>query len=162
MTKQDTITALEASRREFLDAIDGLSPEQVLAPRTIGEWSVRDVLQHLSLWEAELVRLMLHVHQGRRPIGPAFTGARPDYDAINLEWHAQTVHRPLERVLDDFHGVRRQTVRWIGEFSDEDLARVRPEAWLRQRSLAEWILSYAIEHEAEHTRAIKEWRAARP
>ena len=160
MTRGEILSALETSRADLLAVIDGLTPEQLEAPETVGEWSVRDILQHLSLWEAELVRLMLHVHQGRRPTGPAFTGARPDYDAINRRWQAETVHRPLDRVLEDFHGVRRQTLRWIDEFSDEELARVRTEAWLRHRSLAAWIVSYGPEHEAEHAQAIRVWREA--
>jgi hypothetical protein len=157
MSKQEIRSALEASRAALLDALDGLTPEHLLQPRAVGEWSVRDVLQHLSLWEAELVRLLLHVEQGRQAVGGSFV-PNPDFDAINALWHAETKDRPLERVLEDFHGVRRQTLRWLGDFSDEDLTRIRREAWLHNQSLARWIAEYSYEHEQEHTLAIRAWR----
>jgi hypothetical protein len=159
VTKQELRASLEESRAALLDAIDGLTPEQLLQPRAVGEWSVRDILQHLSLWEAELVRLLMHVDQGRRAVGQSFV-PNPDFDSLNARWHAETKDRPLDRVLEDFHGVRRQTRRWIDEFSDEDLERLRRESWLHNQSLARWIAEYSYEHEQEHTQAIRAWRKA--
>lgn len=157
MTKAEILSALDASRAALLDAIDGLSPEQMLAPNAVGEWSVRDILQHLSVWEAELVRLLVHVDQRRKPIGPSFV-PNPDFDTINARWHAETKDRPLDRVLQDFHGVRRQTRRWVDEMAEEDLLRVRPEPWLHGQPLARWIAEYSYEHEQEHGAAIRQWR----
>jgi hypothetical protein len=159
LTKQGIRSALESSREALLDTIDGLTPEQLLQPKAVGEWSLRDILQHLSLWEAELVRLLAHVDQGRRAVGQSFV-PNPDFDSLNARWHAETKDRPLERVLEDFHGVRRQTLRWLGEFSDDDLTRIRREAWLHNQSLARWIAEYSYEHEQEHTLAIRAWHAA--
>jgi uncharacterized protein (TIGR03083 family) len=159
MTKQEILASLEASRAALLDAIDGLTPDELLAPKAVGEWSVRDVLQHISLWEAELIRLMLHLERGRKPVGDGFV-PNPDFDSINARWHEQTKERPLERVLEDLHAVRRQTLRWVSELSDDDLTRVRPEAWLHRQPLSGWIAEYSHEHEAEHTQAIRAWRAA--
>lgn len=159
MTKQELRSALETTRAALLDAIEGLTPEQLLLPKAVGEWSVRDILQHLSLWEAELVRLMVHLDQGRKPVGQSFV-PNPDFDSLNARWHAETKDRPLERVLEDFHGVRRQTLRWVAEFSDDDLTRRRPETWLHGNPLSRWIAEYSFEHEAEHTDAIRAWRSA--
>ena len=104
-----------------------------------------------------LRRLLVHVDQGRRAVGQSFV-ANPDFDSLNARWHAETKDRPLDRVLEDFHGVRRQTLRWVDEFSDEDLTRIRREAWLHNQSVARWIAEYSYEHEAEHTQAIRAWR----
>jgi len=160
MTRQEVLDALRASRADLLEAIAGLSPEQLLQPGVIERWSVRDVLQHLSLWEAELVRLLAHVEQGRRPTGEALS-RRPNFADINARWHAETKDRPLEDVLQDFHGVRRQTMRRIDSLTDEDLSRVRPEAWLHGNPLWRWVADYTFEHEREHTEQVRAWRAAR-
>ena len=159
MTKDEIKTALADSRSGLLDAIDGLTSEDQLQPNAVGEWSVRDVLQHLSLWEAELVRLLVHLDQGRKPVGESFV-PNPDFDALNARWHAETKDRPLDRVMEDFHGVRRQVVRWVTEFSDDDLTRVRPETVLRGDPLFIWIAEYSFKHEKEHTAQIRAWRAA--
>jgi uncharacterized protein (TIGR03083 family) len=157
MTRQEILDELAATRARLLDAIDGLEPEQLLAPATLGQWSIRDVLQHLTLWEAELVRLFAHLDRGNRPTGGSFV-PNPDFDTLNARWHAETKDRPLDRVLDDLHGVRRQTVRWISEMNDDDLNRKRGEVWLRGEPLATWIADYSFEHEKEHTAQIWEYR----
>ena len=131
MTKSEILSALDASRAALLDVIDGLPPE----------------------------RLLVHVDQRRKPVG-AGLGASPDFDSLNARWHAETKDRPLENVLADFHGVRRQTRRWVEEFSEDELTRVRPEPWLQRRPLAVWIAEYSYEHEAEHIQAIRAWRQA--
>src|SRR3989337_483942 len=157
MSKQEIRSALEASRAALLDALAGLTPEHLRQPRAVGEWSLRDVLQHLSLGEAGLGRLLLHVDRGRQAVGGSFV-PNPDFDAINARWHAETKDRRLDRVLEDFHGVRRQTLRWVDEFSDEDLTRIRREKWLHNQSVARWIAEYSYAHEAAHTQAIRAWR----
>lgn len=157
MNKQQIVDELHATRASLLDAVEGLTPEQLLEPGAVGEWSVRDVLQHLSYWEAELVRLFVHLDQGRRPTGGSFV-PHPDFDALNARWHAETKDRPLDRVLEDLHAVRRQTLRWISESSEEDLTRKRPEPFLRGLPLGKWIADYTFEHETEHTAGLRTFR----
>jgi uncharacterized damage-inducible protein DinB len=151
---------MESARAELLEAIAGMSDEQLLEPGVVGPWSVRDVLQHISLWEAELVRLLAHVEQGRKPSGERWS-ANLDIDALNAKWHAETAGRPLDRVQDDFHAVRRQTLRRLETMSDNDLERVRPQAWLRKRPLWQWIAEETFEHDREHSAEIRAWRRAR-
>jgi hypothetical protein len=157
MNKQEILAELEAARASLVDAIDGLTPEQLLQHGVVEAWSVRDLLQHVSLWEAELVRLLAHLDQGRRPTGEALA-PHPNFAKLNARWHAETKDRPLEDVLADFHGVRRQTVRWIQKLSDDDLTRVRPEKWLHGNPLWRWVADYSFEHEREHTDQIRAWR----
>jgi len=157
VTKDEVRAALGDSRGRLLDAIDGLTPEQLVTHGVAGEWSVRDLLQHLSLWEAELVRLLAHLKDGRRPTGEALSRS-PAFAKINARWHAETKDRPFERVQEDFHGVRRQTLRWIQMLSDDDLTRRRPETWLHGNPLWRWIAEYSFEHEREHTAQIRAWR----
>ena len=150
---------MEESRAALLDAIDGLSPELLVMYGVVEDWSVRDVLQHLSMWEAELVRLLAHLEQGRRPTGEALV-ASPNFDSLNARWHAETKDRPFGRVLEDFHAVRRQTARWIQMLADDDLTRHRPETWLHGNPLWRWIAEYSFDHEREHTDQIRTWRAS--
>jgi uncharacterized protein (TIGR03083 family) len=157
MDKKQLLDELLSSRAQLLDSIDGLTPGQLTAPGAVEEWSVRDLLQHLSLWEAELVRFLLHLDRGRQPVGESFV-ADPDFDAINARWHAETKDRPLDKVIEDLHGVRRQTVRWVTEMSPEALNRKGPETWLRGRPVWKWIAEYAFEHEKEHTEQIRNIR----
>src|SRR4030067_895632 len=116
MNKQQLLAEMESARAEIMEAIAGLSDEEMLKPDVVGTWSVRDVLQHISLWEAELVKLLVHAQQRRRPAGDRWSG-KLDIDALNARWHAETRDRPRDRVRADFAGVRPQTQRRLNELA---------------------------------------------
>ncbi len=156
MTKDEILDALEDERERFLKAIDGLSEEELQEPSLAGGWSVKDVMIHISAWEAELVKLLWQVKQNERPTTMHFNNV--DVDARNLEWFTAYHQRPLERVLDDFAAVRKQTARRIEGFSDKDLTDPQRYPWLEGHPLSEWVASDSFEHDAEHTAQIRAWR----
>jgi uncharacterized damage-inducible protein DinB len=157
MTKQELLDAMESSRRELLAAIAGLSDGQLLTPGVVGEWSVRDVLQHISLWEAEAVKLLMHVQQRRKPTGDRWSG-KLDLDSLNARWHAETKDRPLAAVRADFEAVRQQTIRRLNDFNDTELADRKLAPWMKGRALWQYVYEDTAEHEQEHTDQIRAWR----
>ena len=159
MNKDEILDALEDEREKLLDAIDGLPEEALLEPGVIEGWSIKDVLYHLSMWEAEMVKLLWQASQGQKPTTVHF--GKIDVDATNAAWLAQGQERSLELVLADFQAVRRQTGRRVDIFSDADLNDPQHYSWLKGRPLWEWIAGDSFEHEAEHAAQIVEWRARR-
>jgi hypothetical protein len=79
-------------------------------------------------------------------------------DELNARWYRESRPRPLERILEDFHGVRTQTVRRVEEFSDEDLTDPKRYPWLNDSPLWVWIAGDSFEHETEHEAQIRAWR----
>lgn len=159
MNQQDLIEGLEKGRQEFLTSIEGLTDEQMTEAGVAGAWSVKDILAHMSRWEAELISLLFQAQQGRQPVTAQFS-AEP-VDELNARWYKDTKDRPLDRVLNDFRAVRQQTIKRIQAFSDKDLTDLKRFSWLGGKPLAEWITSDTVEHEAEHAVRIREWRAGR-
>ena len=159
MKKTELIQALKDSRASFLAAIEGLPDEALLQPGVVGEWSIRDLLVHLTLWEAELVTVLYYVKQGRKP--PAGVIASEDMDAKNARWHAENKDRPLDVARADFTAVREQTLRRVRSLTQADLERADKQPWLQATPLMAWIASDTFEHEAEHIQQIREWRARR-
>lgn len=157
MTRDEILDALEDEREKFLEAIDGLTDRQIQMPGVVGEWSVKDIMIHLSAWEAEVVKLLWQAKNGQKPSSMHFT--QVDVDATNQQWFSDYHSRSLERVQDDFAAVRKQTVRRVEAFSDKDLEDPQRYSWLGDRPLWEWIAGDSFEHEAEHTEQILAWRA---
>lgn len=157
MNKAEILTALEAGREDFLELIEDLSEEEMEQPRVVEDWSVKDILAHLARWEAELVRLLWQARQGEKPTTIHFTSVK--IDEINARWYAESKERPLERVLEDFHGVRNQTIRRVETFSNKDLTDPNRFPWLGGEPLTKWIAGDSFEHEAEHAAHIRGWRA---
>jgi hypothetical protein len=152
MTKDEILDALENERENLLEAIDGMTPEEMEQPGPGDEWSVKDILIHLSAWEAELVKLLWQAKQGQRPSTVHFSNI--DVDTLNREWYLAYKDRPLERVLPDFEAVRKQTIRRVESFSDKDLNDEQRFPWLEGTPLWEWIANDSYGHEAEHAAQI--------
>ena len=154
MMRDELLNALRDSRAQVEAALSGLADARLTEPGALGEWSVKDILSHLTACEAETVTVLAKVKRGLRPgklpSGPA------EVDAQNAKWYKETRRRPLDRVLSDFRGVRAQMVKQVESFSDADLAAQR--AWLDNGTLGDLIKSETVEHEAEHLPHLLEWR----
>ena len=157
MNKSELLEALENGREEFLELIDDLEEDTILHKTNRDDWTVKDILSHLTRWEAELVKLLWQVRQGLLPTTAHFSGE--DVNVINARWLEEDRSRPLDRILSDFHGVRNQTIRRVESFSDDQLKDEKRYPWLKGRALWEWIASDSFEHEQEHINQIQQIRA---
>lgn len=140
---------LENSRAELLLAIESLPDEALLEPGAAGDWSVRDVLGHLTHWEAELVTALLRLKRGQKP--DHLLAAMAGRDAYNAGRAAEVQQRDLDQVFEDFQNVRIQLEEWLVEFSDRDLTNPTRYPALDGRPLWRVIAENSFEHEAEHT-----------
>jgi uncharacterized protein (TIGR03083 family) len=156
VSKSEIRKALEDSRKKLLDAIDGLSEEEMQMPTLADDWSVKDVLVHLTMWEAELVKLLWQTSQGMKPNTAHFF--RESIDEINAMWFESNLARSLDRVMEDFHGVRRQTLRRLENFTDDEINDSARYRWLIGLSLGEKIARSTYKHETEHEQQIRSWR----
>jgi len=158
MNKDTLLTRLEESREAFLDTFDDLPDELLLKPGVAGDWSLKDLLAHLTMWEAELIKLLFRARSGQPP-GTAHFQSQPR-EALNAQW-AQTYRlRPLDQVLEDFHGIRQQTIRRVEPFSEADLANPKRFKWLNHKPLWKWITQDSCDHETGHAADILAWRAS--
>jgi hypothetical protein len=159
VSKAAILTSLRASREAMLKAVDGLDEDGMREPGVTGDWSVKDILVHLSLWEAELVTLLWQARQGRKPTTAQLS--RESVDELNARWYPLHKDRALDQVLEDFHAVRRQTARRVEGFTDQELADPDLFPWLDGEPLEHWIADDSYGHEAEHMAEIIAWRQKR-
>lgn len=156
MKKDEMTEALEDEREKLVDALDGLTDEQMEEPGVVGEWSIKDLLSHLLAWEAEAIKLLWQLQQGEKP-GGIFAGPI-DVDQVNHTWYLEMHARPLERVLADFEAVRKQTHKRLAAFTEKDLSDLQRYAGLKGRALEQIIAENTFEHDAEHAAEILAWR----
>ncbi len=155
MTKQSELLAcLRESRARLEAALVGLTDAQFNAPGAMDDWTIKDLLAHLTAWEVELVTLVGRWQLGQKP-NPLADDDK-EVARLNAKWHTAYKDRPLDRVLADWRGVRQQTLRQVERLSDADLNA--PRKWLNGGTLADTIKSETIEHEAEHLEHILGWR----
>ncbi len=156
MNKEELISALVQGREKFLDCIQGLSEKELEITGVVDSWSVKDILVHLTRWEAEIVTLIWQAKKGITPTTAHFD--RLTVDEINDRWHQESQSRPLQRVMEDFLAVRNQTIRRVRELSQTELSDPQHFGWLNGKPLWEWIADDSFEHEAEHAEQINAWK----
>lgn len=156
MPKADVIADLRAARHRLLEAIAGLTPEQMLQIGACGLWSVKDVLAHLVAWEAELVTTLarLDQYQQRAP----HIVLIEDLDEWNAEQYHLNAPRALDDVLADFAGVHRHLIQAIEALEERVLESNRQFPWMEGESLSYLIAENATWHEEEHAEDIRAWR----
>lgn len=155
MKKQDILDELISARADLLNAIDGLTPEQLRQPFAVGIWSVKDVLAHLSAWESELVTALNQVQGASRPPQIVLID---DIDEWNEEQYHISARRPLEAILEDLHGVHNMLHRMVADYPDKRLLDNRQFEWMEGEALSYLIEENAYLHEREHAEQIRAWR----
>lgn len=159
MKKAELIAALSRGRAEFLGEIKGLSQEDLLIPGVVGEWSLKDILVHLTRWEAELVKLLWQAKQGQKPTTVHFS--QESVDEVNERWFLQSTSRPFDVVWDDFTTVREQTIRRVEAFGEQELNDPQYYPWLDGTPLWKWVATDSYEHEIEHLEDIRAWKGSK-
>lgn len=153
MNKKELINRLLSTRNETIDVLDSLDDEEFEATLPDSDWRVQDMLFHITMWEAELVKLLFQIQRGQKPTTVHY-GQKP-IDEANHEWFSLGKGRDLESIYDDFIGVREQTIRRLGQFSDEDLQRT-VQFPFGEQTLEERIAQDSYAHEELHMEQIKE------
>lgn len=155
--KSELIERLQVSRQEMERLLRGLSEEQMIEPGAMDDWSIKDILAHLCRWEGETVTMLFELKQGQK-LSRTRIKNMEDVDRVNAEWHEEDRDRPLDLVLGDFRGLRKQTLRRVEEYSEQELNDPDLHPSLRGEPLYTWIAVDTYEHEAEHAEHIREWR----
>ncbi len=158
MQRAELLSELKTSRDEIEDLLEGAPEEALTVSGAIGEWSVKDLLAHLAGWDAELITALAKLKQGVRSDLFNFW---PDekVNAANARIYQENRGRPLERVLVDFRGARKQLIRQVETLSQKELDAVISKQ--TRRSLAEEIWHDSVEHDAEHLPELRAWAKER-
>ena len=154
MNRDEILTALKDSRAKMEAALAGLTETQLVEPGALGEWSVKDLLSHLTAWEAEVVTRLAKLKAGKKI--QSIVPADSDIDSLNAKWYKENKGRDLDRVLADFRGVREQMIRQVESMTDKQLTQPLP--WAQANSITDLIAWNSYDHEPEHAAQIQEWR----
>ena len=152
MNKAEFLDALQSGRAEWEALLSEVGEVRMTVPGVAGQWSVKDIVAHVTWAEREMVGIM----QARALVGSDLWDLSQDErnDAI----FADNRGRPLQEVLDESQQVYTQYLAGIQGLSDADLA----DASRFQEMPAEWIpwemlASNCFEHYQQHIPAIRAW-----
>ena len=147
MDKQQLLKRLEKSWTALKESYNGLSDAQMMEPGVMGNWSVKDILAHVTTWEEESLKYLPVIIAGNRP--PRYV----QYGGID-GFNAQTAEQKRGLALSDILGQLDEThQRLIDYIQSAPEEQITQETRFRHRLRLD---SYG--HYPEHARAIGEWR----
>lgn len=148
---RDPMTLLADAPDALANAVAGLSEPDARRQPDVDEWSVLQILHHLS--DCEMVygyRMRLIVAEDR----PAIPGFDQEAWAERLHYDSGT----LNDQLDDFRALRARTLRWLAALSDDELAREGVHSERGEESVRH-IVTLLAGHDLAHLAQIERTRA---
>lgn len=148
MDRRRLLGRLDAAWGDFEASYAGLSDAQLMTPGVTGEWSVKDILAHVTTWEEEaLMHLPLILEGGRPPRYSVRYGGIDAFNALMTEQKASLSLATVRRQLDDTHRRLRALVQGTSE------EQLRHESRFLRRLRLD-----AYGHYGQHAQAIRQWR----
>ena len=141
------VRRIDQAWSDFLDSFAGLPDAQLTRRGTLGEWSVKDVLAHVTTWEEEALKHLPTVASGGRTRRYAAEGG---IDAFNARMAAAKAHLSLAEVLRQLEETHLRLVEYVRATPTDQMAG-------RSRFVRRLRLD-TYRHYRLHADAIRAWR----
>ena len=147
-TRQRLLDKLEKEWRKFRDSYGGLSDPELIRPGVVGQWSIKDIIGHVTTWEEETLKHLPHILGGERP--PRYSVLYGGIDAFNAKTTAGKRKLSLPETLRQQGEVHARLLNLINKIPEEQLGG---ETRIRRRLRLD-----TYSHYRKHAAAIWKWR----
>jgi hypothetical protein len=147
MDKQQLLKRLEKAWAAIKESYAGLSDSQLMEPDVMGNWSVKDILAHVTTWEEEALKYLPLIITGGRPPRYIQYGGIDAFNAQMTEQKRRLTLSDALKQLDETHG---RLIDYIRSVPEEYFTR---ETRFRHRLRLDTYGHYPM-----HAKAIREWR----
>src|SRR5256884_8557795 len=147
MKKQQLLKHIEKGWTAIKESYAGLSDAQMTEPGVMGNWSVKDILAHVTTWEEEALKYLPLISTGGRPPRYSQSGG---IDAFNEQMTEKKRGLALSDVLRQLDDTHRRLIDYIQSVPEEQFTR---ETRFRHRLRLD-----TYSHYPKHSKVIREWR----
>ena len=152
MSRTELLQQIRDERRALEKVLSRLTHAQMLVPGVDGDWSIKDVLAHISAWERHMINW----------IGSHLIGEPPDVplpwevDRMNAETFSQVREKPLSEVLEEFRQSYHDSLTLIESLTEKQLQTQYSETW-PLGPLWQGVAANTSFHYQEHRVDIEKW-----
>ncbi|MFO7539628.1 MAG: ClbS/DfsB family four-helix bundle protein [Chloroflexota bacterium] len=158
--KEHILAALREQFNRWQELLSGLKDEQIMAPQTFGNWSVKDVVAHLWAWQQRSIARLEAALADKEPVFPHW---QPDIDVddigstdqINAWIYNAYREQAWESVYQNWRDGYLRLLLLAEQISERHLLDSSRYAWLEGYSLA-LILLATYDHHQEHLEKLTE------
>ena len=151
MNRSQLLDRVALAWTEFAQSYAGLTESEMLEPGVTGQWSVRDIIAHVTWWEEESLTHLPGILQGRKP--PRYSTTYGGIDAFNAQMAERKKHLSLAEVVREQDRTHRRLIALIEAAPDD---QITSETKWRHRLRLD---TYG--HYPKHAAAIRRWRQRR-
>ncbi|NIS79052.1 MAG: ClbS/DfsB family four-helix bundle protein [Anaerolineales bacterium] len=157
MDKAKLMASILAAREKLETTLSRVQEEQMTVPGAIGEWSVKDLLAHISVWERRMTLWLETTMRGEVPemLPPGLTW--DDLDQWNEQTYLELRDKPLEDVLLEFRASYDEALATVETVVEEDLIDPHRYSWRQGTPLWEMVAANMHWHYDEHEESISAW-----
>jgi hypothetical protein len=148
MNRQQLLKQLDKAWTAFKESYGGLSDSQLTEPGVTGQWSVRDIIAHVTWWEEEALKHLPLIIEGGTP--PRYSIQYGGIDAFNALMTEQKRDLSLADVLRQLEETHRRLIAYVQSVPEETFTR---QTRFRRRLRLD-----TYSHYPKHAKAIREWR----
>ena len=120
MDKQQLLKKIEKSWSALKESFDGLTDEQMTEPGEMGNWSVKDILAHVTTWEEESLKYLPVIVSGGTPPRYVQYGG---INGFNEKMSEQKRGLALADVLGQLDDTHRRLVDYLQSVPEEQITR---------------------------------------
>jgi hypothetical protein len=148
MDRRQLLKQLDKRWTEFNESYAGLSDSQMTESGVTGNWSVKDIIAHVTWWEEEALKHLPLINKGGRP--RTYAAEYGGIDAFNALMTEQKRQLSLSEVLRQRDETHRRLVTYIESAPEEQFTS---DTRFRRRLRLD-----TYNHYPKHAKAIRAWR----
>ncbi|HST03929.1 MAG TPA: DinB family protein [Chloroflexia bacterium] len=124
MTREQLLKKLDTTWAALKASYAGLSEAQMTEPGIVGDWSVKDILAHVTTWEEEALKYLPLIIEGGKP--PKYSVLYGGLDAFNEQKSAQKRGLSLAEVLKQLDETHERLLYYVQRVPEEQFASETP------------------------------------
>ena len=145
-TKKELLESIRTTRADLVTKFSKLTPQQMVWPGSMDNWSVKDILAHLVDWEQRLIGWYQAGLEGEIPETPApgYTWrALPELNRHGYERHKNDA---LEDVLEQFENSYLDILTLVEGMGEQEIFEPNYYPWTGNSALLTWIAANTSSH----------------
>jgi hypothetical protein len=127
-------------------------------PGVVDQWSLKDLIAHLSEWERKFIEWYQAGKRGEIPETPAPGYTWKQLDEVNQQIYEMHHQRPLGEILAEFQGSYERMMAVVEDISAGELFEPGYYDWTGKANLAEYLAGCGYEHYDWAKEHIRKWK----
>jgi hypothetical protein len=145
-TKAELLESIRTTHAQLEKKYAKLTPEEMVWPGSMGDWSVKDILAHLVDWEQRLISWYKAGLKSETPETPAPGISWRELPKLNQIGYEQHKDESLEEVLEQYHKSYQECLELVEGMSEQEIFEPTVYAWTGKSPLLSWIAANTSSH----------------